>query len=184
MTTHAVVKPDAIMAKDVDSLNRFAKAAYDLDNGNVVRLDAKTGTAGEPEVWAATKPLTSGTLLGGLWMVLEPELVTVVDAAGNKYRGLTDDPRNFYLPTGQVFTAFKPQVGDLITLTADAMSNAIAANTFVNAADNTSVLAWGASATANAFSMKLIATSYISIGSGVLGATGRVTAYQFVVVQN
>jgi len=155
-----------------------------LDNGNVVRLDAKTGTAGEPEVWAATKPLSAGSLLGGLWMVMEPEIVTIVDASGNKYRGLNDNPQNFYLPTGQVFTAFQLKLGDLVTLTADAMSNAIASNTFVNAADNTSVLAWGASATSGALSMKLIATTTISIGSGTtLGSTGRVSAYQFQVIQ-
>ena len=186
MTAHGVLVRSAVMAKDVDSLNRFALSADALDNGNVVRLDTLSATAGYGEVWSATKPLSAGTLLGGLWMVAEPEVVIITAADGTEYKGINADPRNFFTAAGKVFTAFKLQVGDKVKLTGDALTGTKSTNTFVNAADSTYVLTWGASATANALSLKLVGTDpdYISIGSGTLGSTQRVAAYNFVCVQN
>lgn len=181
MAIHSVMLPTAIMAKDVDSLNRFAEAAYDVDNGNVVQLLTKSATVGKGEVWVATKPATGS--LANLYMVMEPEVVIITAADGTEYKGINADPRNFYTVAGRTFTAFRLQVGDLVTLTAAAFANSIGSNTFANAADATSLLTWGTSATSGALSLKLVASTYISVGSGTLGSTQRVDAYQLQVVQ-
>jgi hypothetical protein len=81
-----------------------------------------------------------------LWMAYSPEIVTVVTATGNKYRGLTPDPREFTNIEGEVFSAFKPQVGDIITLTAEAITGTKGSNTFAVAANGAYTLAWAAAA--------------------------------------
>ena len=181
MTVHSILIQNSVMAKDVDSLNRFAEAAFDVDNGNVVQLLTKSATAGEGEVWTATKPASAS--LANLYMVAEPEVVIVTAADGTEYKGINADPRNFFTVAGRTFTAFKLQLGDVVTLTAAAFANAIAGNTFANPSDATALLTWGASATASATALKLVGTTYISVGSGTLGATQRVDAYQLQVVQ-
>lgn len=181
MTTHAILIQDAVMAKDVDSLNRFAEAAFDVDNGNVVQLLTKSATAGEGEVWTATKPASAS--LANLYMVAEPEVVIITAADGTEYKGINADPRNFFTAAGKTFTAFKLQYGDIVTLTADAFANSIASNTFANPSNATALLTWGASATASSTAFKLVGTTYVSVGSGTLGATQRVVAYQLQCIQ-
>ena len=167
---HGIIQKDAILAKDVDSLNRIAVGAADLDNGNVVQLLTKTG-----QVWAATAP-ASTTGLQNLWMVAEPVQVKT----GNAFLNIDVTPGNFYVITGDEFSAFKPQLGDIITLTADALGGSKDANTFVVATAATYELTWAAAAVSG-LSLSLKATSYISIADGAIG-TQRTTAYQFEVV--
>jgi hypothetical protein len=183
MTVHAVVEKLATMSKDIDSLNRFAQCAAAVDNGNVVQLLTKSTDAGEGEVWVATAP-ASGSL-EDLYMVAELGVVSVYDSAGNEYRGLNSDPRNAYNAAEKTFTAFQLHKGDVVRLTAEAFSGAKGvSDTFANAADGLYTLVWGTSQTASALSLRLLATNYISIGSGTLGATGRVVAYDFKVLYN
>jgi hypothetical protein len=175
--THNVMVPNAIAALNIDSLNRSAICASALDNGNLVALASMSATAGESEVWTATVPAT-GTL-ANLWMVYESE----VNVTDSKYKGLDPDPRNFSVAAGKVFSCFKPQLGDIITMTADGLAGTKSTNTFVNATDTTGGLkpVWGASQTASVFSMKLIDTTYFSIGTGAMD-NQRIVAYRFEVV--
>jgi hypothetical protein len=175
---HSVFIPNAIAAQNVDSYNRSASIASNIDNGNLLVLGAYSVVAGEGEVFAASVPAT-GTALTGLWIAYEPEVVLT----DSKYKGLDPDPRNFFIPSGKVFSVFKPQLGDIVTITADGLAGTKSTNGFVNATDTTGGLkpVWGATQTASVFSMKLLETTYISIGSGAID-NQRVTAYKFEVV--
>ncbi len=176
--SYGVIIPNAIAAKDIDSLNRSAVSASAVENGNIVILATKSTTAGEAEVWTATVPST-GAGLTGVWMAYEPEVVLTA----SKYKGLDPDPRNFRNEIGDVFSVFKPQLGDIITLTADNFSAAFSANTHANATNSTGglKLVFGNSQTGSVFSLKYLATTYISLGSGTVDSQ-RVTAYVMEVV--
>ena len=183
MTVHAVLEKLATMSKDVDSLNRFAQSASDVDNGNVVQLLTKSSDAGEQEVWVATAPATGS--LENLYMVANLGVVTIYGPDGTEYRGINSDPRNAYTVAGKTFTAFQLHKGDVIRLTAEAFSGEKGgSDTFANAADASLKLVWGTSQTSSALSLKLIGTTYITIGTGTLGSSGRVTAYDFQVLYN
>lgn len=175
---HNVLIQNAVASQNVDAFNRSAVASTNVDNGNIVILSALSTTAGEGEVWTALTPST-GDGLTGVWMVGEPEVV-VTNA---QYKGLDPDPRNFFVAAGDVFSCFKPQLGDIVTMTADGIAGTKSTNTFANATDTTGGLkpVWGATQTASVFSLKLIETTYISIGLGSIGSQ-RVTAYKFQVV--
>jgi hypothetical protein len=167
---HAVLILNSVQAHDVNALLRECVSGSTLDNGNVFALN--TSASG---VWTATVATGSAT---ALWMCATPEIPFVMDSSGEIYRVGTD-PREFYVPAGRTFTAFKPKVGDIITLTADAFSNAIGGNTFANASAGSWLLTWGASQGAG-LSLKLVETTFISIGRGIENA--RVTAYKLMVV--
>lgn len=182
---HAVIELDAIAAKDVDSYNRSVKCATaDLDSGNVFTLATKSSAAGESQVWLATAPATGA--LTNLWMAGETQYVDTVTSTGLTFRNIDANPLDAYFPQGTVFSAFKPQVGDLITMTQDALTGGAAiggANTYATAANGVFTLTPGTAAV-EGLSLKLIATTYISIGNGGLGSTQRQVAYQFEVVAN
>ena len=181
MANHGVLIQDSVQAENIKALNRSAKsAADDIDNGNVFYLASKSSTAGEGEVWLATKPATASGLLcsfklvgttyisiadgsigtqrttayqfecvdnsTGMWMAGTPEVPVVVSASGNKYKGLSNDPREFYNIAGEIIDAFQPQKGDLITLTDDALGGSKLTNTYVVATNGTYELTWAAAA--------------------------------------
>lgn len=174
-----VLVQNAVAALNVDAWVRSAvHASSAVDNGNIVILSALSTTAGESEVWTALTPSTANGLTG-VWMVAEPEVVTT----DGKYKGLNPDPRDFSVAATKVFSCFKPQLGDIITMTADGIAGTKSTNTFANATDTTGGLkpVWGATQTSSVFSLKLIATTYISIGLGTISSQ-RVTAYKFQVV--
>ena len=184
MANHGVLIRNVVASQNVDSWNRTAltSGSNTMDNGNVFRLDTISGSSGYGEVWQATTPTLSGSTLNNLWMAASPETISYTVDGTLVYKGLNMDPRRFYNPAGLVFDAFKPQVGDIITLSTDCLTGT-AAQAFANAADGTSVLAWGAAQTASALSLSYLATTYISIGSGAID-TQRLTAYKFVVLAN
>lgn len=175
---HNVLIENMVAGLNVDAYNRSAVAATDVDNGNIVILSALSTTAGEADVWTALTPSTANGLTG-VWMAYQPSEVLT----DGKYLNLDPDPRNFVNLTGKTFSVFKPQLGDIVTMTADGLAGTKSTNTFVNATDSTGGLkpVWGATQTSSVFSMKLIATTYISIADGSIG-TQRVTAYMFQVV--
>lgn len=178
---HAVIELNAVAAQNVDALNRPAKADVALDAGNVFQLATKSTTAGEGDVWIATAPATDN--LNNLWMAGEVINIDVVNN-GKTFRNITADPTDATHPAGEVFEAFKPQVGDIITLTAPAMTGGTAPTAYASAANGVYTLTPGASATASALALHLIQTTYISIGNGALGSTQRAVAYKFEVVAN
>jgi hypothetical protein len=174
---HAVLVQNSVQALNIDAYNRSVIATFDVDNGNVFNLSSLSSTAGEGEVWVASTPVTGA--LTNLWMAYEPEVVTVVSASGKKYKGIDPDPRDFYNVAGEVFTAFQPKVGDIITITADGIGGTKGANNYAVATNNTAQLQWAASAISG-LTLQLLETTYISIADGSIG-TQRTTAYRFVV---
>lgn len=180
MANYGVVILNDVRATNVNALNRNVKAVVDVENGSVLKLGALSGVSGEGEVFIAGTP-ASGNLTG-LYMAYTPEIVSVVSATGKKFRGLTSDPREFYNVSGEVFNAFKPEIGDIITISTDGIGGTKSSNTFIVATDGQLKLQW-ASAAVSGLSLKLLATTYVTIADGSIGNnTGRTTAYQFEVV--
>lgn len=179
---YGVVIPNLTQAQNIDVFNRTAKSGanptVDLENGSVVVLASMSSTAGEREVWLATQP-ASATLAAGLWMIASPEVVVTVSGS-NEFKGIDPDPRNFINLKDRTFDCFKLNVGDIVTLSENAVEGTKSTNTYVVAADAKYKLQWN-SAAISGLSLKLLETTYVSIPSGTLGETQRVTAYRFVV---
>lgn len=169
---YAVVVKSKVAAKDVDALNRVGQHSATLENGCVGQL--LTQTAGT-EVWVYSAPAT-GAGLTNLYMLATPEIVAI----NGQYRVGANDPRDFINAANTPFSAFKPQVGDIIMATADAFGGTKGANTYVVATNAQTKLQW-ASAAVTGLSLKLLSdTEYVSVGVGAIGSQ-RVTAYKFVV---
>lgn len=177
---HGILIQNKVAAQNIDSLNRSAVGSANLDNGNVVQLLTRNtaATRGYEEVWDATQPAASAGLTQ-LWMVYEPEVVTLTSGS-LQFKGIVVDPREFFVESGKVFSAFKPQLGDIVRLTPDALGGTKSTNTYVVATASDYKLNWAASAVSG-LSLLLISTEYISIGTGGID-TQRVTAYDFQVV--
>jgi hypothetical protein len=167
-----VLVPLQVAAKNVDSYNISAISSSDVENGQLFSTAALSTTAGESEVFTIATPATA--TLGNLYMAWSPEDVIVETADGNQYKVGDQDPRNFVNVDGIVFSAYAPQVGDKILITADGFTGALGGNTFAVAADGQVKLVW-ASAVSTGLSYRLLATSYISLAGGF--GSQRVTAY-------
>jgi len=172
---YGIVEKSAVMAQNVDSLNRNVNSATALENGFIFNL-LTVGTAadGEEEVFVATAPATGA--LTNHWMLCADDVVSTGD-----YRNLNPDVRDFLLAIGRTGSAFQPKVGDILHLSADALSAAVTTETFFNATNADWQLVPGATQTASVFSCKLLSTDYMSIGLGSLG-TQRITAYKVEVI--
>lgn len=168
---YGVIIPLKIAAENIQSLNRSAVSAVAQEQGMVGYFSALSTTGGQEEVWTMTAPVTAH--LFDLWMVYESELVLTAD----KYRNLDPDPRNFIIPIGTVYSVFKPQIGDLIRMTEDAVTGTKSTNEYVVATNAATQLTWAAAAVSG-LSLHLVRTTYIAIGSGSIGSD-RVTAYDF-----
>ncbi len=185
--THGILVPSKIAAKNVDAWNRSAiTAADDVDNGWVVKLSTKSTTSGESEVWTALEPTTSNGL-NQLWMAYSPEIV-ITESGSYEFKGIDPDPRNFTNLGAKVFDVFKPQLGDIITVSADVLCGTYIANTttHVVAANGTTgtsggyTLLWANSSSSAVTCWKSIdagSPTYFSIGTGALD-NQRVTAYR------
>ena len=163
MAKKGFVYETQISAKDVDALNRYAKASVDIDGGALVSL----GGIAEGDVFTATKA-TAGTN-GGLWMAYNPEEhLTVV--GDNMFAGLTADPRDYTNIAGRVFDVFKPQVGDIIGLTAGNIKagETVEVDKYLEiGADGYEVKA---SATADTTSFKVVAIEKVPFPQAGIGA--------------
>ena len=176
MANYGVVVLNKVAATDIGTLNRSALvSSQDIENGMVMQLASRSSTTGEEEVWVGTVPSSSAGLTH-LWMAYSPELSRVVSGSST-YLGLNPDPRQHFNAQGKVFDVFKPQVGDIITLTADAITGDKSTNTHVVATASDFQLNW-ASAAVSGLSLKLLDTTYISLPDGGIN-TGRVAAYRF-----
>lgn len=176
---YAVLVKNNVMATDVQSMNRTAVSAANIENGSVFLLNA--GQEAGSDRYTVVQPTTGN--LSGLWMANTPEIVEIRTTSGLAYR-IGEDPRDFINYAGQSIDAFKLNIGDVVTLTADAMTNAIGANTFAVAQNANYKLLW-TTAAISGLSLKLIETTYITIGSGQPSVlASRQTAYKFEVVAN
>jgi hypothetical protein len=176
MAVHAILIKSMCQSTNIDALQRSAVYTSDIDNGNVVKLGALSSTAGEAEVFVAAVPSATPT---DLWMVAEPEVVVVI-SNGKSYKGIDPDPRDFYIPAADVFTVFKPKVGDIIKLTATGITGTRTTETYVNAVAGAVKLAWSATQ-GTGLSLKLLEVTYISIGVGTAEGQ-RITAYKLEVI--
>lgn len=172
----SILIPTLVAAKNIDTLNRSFIAAGDIDNGNVFAKGELSTNAGESQVYKAEKP-NSGA---GLWMAYTAEDVVLTDELGNQFKVGNLDPRAFTNRANTVFSGFKPQVGDLVLISADGISGA--ANTYV-VADAGFQLKFNAEQGAG-LAFKVVETSYISVASANNIGSQRVTAYLLECVAN
>jgi hypothetical protein len=172
MAYHSVLIPSAIAAMNIDSLNRSVMSASAVDNGNVFTMGAEYTSGSLIEVFAITQP--SAGSAAGLWMAYSGDEIVVTDS---KYKGLDPDPRNFFNAAGKVFSAYKPQVGDIIVLNAEAFSNSFSSHTYAVNTGSEFRLHWETVAASSGLCYKYIATTYISLATGAIDDQ-RETAYK------
>lgn len=177
---NAVLEQTLTAAKNVDIYNgSFIYEDADLQNGSVF---AK-GDEYSEQVYEIEAPATGS--LNGLWMASSPVDTILTDATGNQYKPGILDPRAFTNPKGLVFSAFKPQVGDIITISADGIDGDYDDTMlYVNAADGEFKLEFGTTQTADALSFKIIKPTYISVASANAIGSQRIVAYKLECVAN
>lgn len=177
---NAVLEQTLTAAKNVDIYNgSFIYEDADLQNGSVF---AK-GDEYSEQVYEIEAPATGS--LNGLWMASSPVDTILTDATGNQYKPGILDPRAFTNPAGLVFSAFKPQVGDIITISADGIDGDYDDTMlYVNAANGEFKLEFGTTQTANALSFKVIKPTYISVASANAIGSQRIVAYKLECVAN
>lgn len=173
----SILIPTLTTAKNVDALNRSFIGEVDLDNGNVFGKGELSANANESQVYEATTP----TALTGLWMAYSPEDVVLTDGLGNQFKVGTLDPRAFTNTAGVVFSGFKPQVGDLLLISADGIEGEAAA--YAVATTESNKLKFSGSAV-EGLSFKVVETTYISVASANNIGSQRVTAYLLECVAN
>jgi hypothetical protein len=174
MAYHGVLIPEQIAAANIDSYNRsvWHVSASSIDNGMIFNCTTKVWTTGSgAEVFNIIVPTTGS--LNRVWMAYSGDEIVVTDA---KYKGLDPNPRNFYNAAGKVFSAYKPEVGDIILLTAEAMTGTVE-SAFANAVNGAWQLTWAAASITIGLSYKYLQTKYISLATGGIDSQ-RVAAYQ------
>lgn len=170
---YSVLIAGEIAAKNIDSLNKFGKADFAVENGHVVALGERSATKGENDVYNVKVPATDTLASDVFYMVNEPVNVLV----NGKYSGLTDDPREFNIPAGKVFTMYKPMVGDEIVITVDGIAGTKGSNAYAIPADGTTKLTWTNDISGVSLAYKYVGTAYVSIGNE------RVPAYRLICVK-
>lgn len=173
----SILVPTLTTAKNVDALNRSFIGTVDLDNGNVFEKGELSTNVNESQVYEAVAPET----LTGLWMAFSPEDVVLTDGLGNQYKVGTLDPRAFTNTAGVVFSGFKPQVGDLVLISADGIDGDAADYAVAAAGENKLSFA---DAAVEGLSFKVVETTYISVASANAIGSQRVTAYLLECVAN
>jgi hypothetical protein len=113
---HTVVVLRKAAATYVDSYVRPVLAQQAMDNGYFFSLNGVSTAGSGVEAWIPVVPTTGS--LSSLWMLKENEIPSISNGT-NVYNGL-GTIRDFYVSASQVATAVKPQVGDIIEVTAEA----------------------------------------------------------------
>lgn len=165
-----VVEKKQVSAKTDEALVRTGVSTAVVENGSVFSL----GTRNSNGTWNVGTPATGS--LTNLWMAADDGKV-VISSDGREYQ-VTNDPTAFSVAIGRAFDIFKPQIGDLIALSADAIDSTYAGEDFVVAADGEVKLQKSATAITG-LSLKKIATTTIKVPSTTLGTPDGVTAYLF-----
>lgn len=171
---YGVLFPTAIVSKHIDAWQRNVVDVADIEQGSALVMGAKSTTDGEDQVFEVSQPATGS--LTGLWMAYSGHEI-VEDSLG--FRGLSPDPRLFINKAGDTFSAFKPQLSDIIEVNADALGGTFidGTTTHVNATDGSWKLVWGNSQTASVLSFELLGVVYMSIADGGINSQ-RIVAYQ------
>lgn len=165
-----VLVPSSVAAKNIDTLNQsFLDSSNNYDNGMVFKAGAYD-SANQTYTPAA---IGSGEL-HDVFMAYSPEDTVIVDSMGNQYKIGINDPRNFTNVKGSVFSAYRPQVGDKILISADGITGTADDYAIVVAGANK--LAY-ASAAVSGLSYKVLdASAYITIGGASAIGSQRVAA--------
>lgn len=179
--THGVLIPNMVAAKNIDTYNASFVSTTDVDNGALIVKGDISSDASEGQVFEATLTDTANTL--GVWMAFSPEDTILVDGAGNQYKIGILDPRTFTNVAGLVFSAFKPQVEDIITVAGGITGVSALAYAIIDAA-NDGKLVFSATANASGTTFKVLETTYISIASANAYGSQRVTAYKLQCTNN
>lgn len=175
----SILIPTLVAAKNVDSYNRSFVSTVDLDNGNVFGKGELSTNANESQVYTAETPATGS--LTGLYMAFSAEDVVLTDELGNQFKVGTLDPRAFTNRANVVFSGFKPQVGDLVLISADGITGD--ANNYAVATNGSTILTF-ADAAIDGLSFKVVETTYITVASANNIGSQRVTAYLLECVAN
>ncbi len=173
---YSVLNAGNVMAQHIDSLVKNAKATFALENGNIISLGALSTTAGESEVYVAATPATASLTSAIYYMVNEPAIPVLGTTV--QFKGLTDDPTEFNIAAGTIFTCYRPQVGDEIIITEDGLAGVKGSNTYVAPANGTAELTWAANTSSASLGYELVETTYIKIPGSIFYNT-RKTAYKF-----
>lgn len=167
MNEKIVLIPSLVAAKNVDSYNASFIATTDIDNGMVFAA----GDYSDEQVYDVA---AIGADLHNIYMAFSPEDTIITDAMGNEYKIGINDPRTFTNVAGKVFSAYRPQVGDKILISAAGIKGT---------ADDYAVVATGenklqyASAAVSGLSYKVLnADDYITIGGATNIGSQRVAA--------
>ena len=171
--SYSVLIAGEIAAKNIDSLNKFGKAAVAVENGHVVALGDKSNAKGENDVYNVNVPADDTLASDIFYMVNEPVNVLV----NGKYSGLTDDPREFNIPAGKKFTMYKPMIGDEVVITTDGLAGTKGSNAYAVPADGTTKLTWTNDISGVSLAYKYVGDTYVSIGNE------RVAAYRLICVK-
>jgi hypothetical protein len=176
MANHGVLIPVQIAAMNIDSLNRsvidYGASASGIDNGWVLKMGAQHTSGSLTEVFEVSAPSSASP--AGLWMAYSGDEIVLTDS---KYKGLDPDPRHFYNVAEKVFSAYKPQIGDIIIATADCFSAAFSSNTYAIGQPDVFTLLWVNDLLTSGLCYKYIATTYISLATGAIDDQ-RETAYK------
>lgn len=130
---HGFIIENELMARDVDSLNKYAVSAIAVDGGCPVALTAPTG---RNSVWTATASADGK----GVAIAYNPE-EKYIAVEGKVFAGakLSSDVRDFTNVAGRTFDVFLPQKGDRMTISAkcvDGTTTLEAGNILETKADN------------------------------------------------
>lgn len=172
---YGLIVPRKIAAQDVKAWNRSGVSDAAMENGMVGVANTLSTTSGESEVFSFVTPTTGN--LSNLWMVYEPEVVLT----DSKYKGINPDPRDFIIPIGDIFSIFQPQIGDIISLSADALAGTQSTNTYVVATNTADQLTWASSAVSGLSLLLIDDDDYVSIADGSIGGQ-RIAMDKFLVV--
>ena len=168
-----VLVPTDIVAKNIDAYNRTVINDADIDNGAVFQMGALSTDADKKEVFEIATPET-GAGLKNLWMAYSPEVVLTV-SGDFQAKGIDADPRNFTNVKGIPFDAYKIQVGDLVTMTAEGFSAPYNHEAYAVAQNGSNKLAF-AGAAIEGVTYKVLGETQIVIASGNVGSNA-VKAY-------
>lgn len=163
-----VLMPTLVAAKNVDSLNAsFIDTENDIENGAIIAA----GDYSDEQVYE----VADVEELHNLFMVFSPEDTILTDGAGNEYKIGINDPRTFTNVKGKVFSAFRPQVGDKVLISAEGIEGDAAEFAVAEAGKNK--LQFGGAAV-DGLSFKVLKDdAYISIGGATAIGSQRVAAY-------
>ena len=169
---YGVLIESMIQAKNIDALNRSVKAQIDVAGGGLLALTAPT-TQGD-DVWTAA--------------AYNPE-VKYISVNGKKFAGLSADARDYTNLAGEVFDAFKPQIGDEIVITAECVDStdvdSVVAGDFLEAVNGETTfarVAAGTGATAGSTAFKVEWVGSVDFPKANIGID-KVKAFKAVCVQ-